>query len=218
MQARAFSVNHANTQSGWTSVVLCGDLIPAVREDAHPVEVGEPAPRPAGHRVVGVDGEAEGLFVEQPAGQLGRRPLVDECQVEVAFAKHPQLVDAAGVGERDRRAGDTIAKHLEYLVEPIRRYARWEAGAHDLPGRPGRACDLAAGIGQPQDEPGVFVEGHRGGGGTDARGHALEQGRVQPALELVELARQRGLGDEQVLGRPRDGAVLEDRDEVPQLP
>jgi hypothetical protein len=68
--------------------------------------------------------------------------------------------------------------------------------------------DGGAGLGQ---------ERLAGCGESDAFGQALKQRPAELALQRLDLLRQGGLGDEQLLGRARERAFVRDREEVAQL-
>jgi hypothetical protein len=57
-----------------------------------------------------------------------------------------------------------------------------------------------------------------GGGQPYPGGQALQQRAAELVLEALDLLRQRGLGDEQPLGRARERAFVSDRHQVVQLP
>src|SRR5690606_28000422 len=64
----------------------------------------------------------------------------------------------------------------------------------------------------------VSVQHLPGGGQLDAGRQAIEKGRSQLALKGLDLLGQCRLGDEARPRRPREVAMLDDREEVPQLP
>jgi hypothetical protein len=72
-------------------------------------------------------------------------------------------------------------------------------------------------VGLGQDHAGAADERRsRGGHGHALRG-PLEQGDAELALERLDLLRQRGCGDVQPFGRPREPALLRHGEEVPEL-
>jgi hypothetical protein len=92
------------------AVVLGGDLLAAMEKDAHIVQVFETAFGTCRKGMTGADGETEGLLVEEPGAELGRRALVYEGKVRVALAQHTQLVGAAGVGGDEFGLGRRLAE------------------------------------------------------------------------------------------------------------
>ena len=95
-------------------------------------------------------------------------------------------------------------------------------GGDDLDPAGGDALDGVdggpGGVQAAQDPPGRRDEMITGVGGDDAAADAVEQRHPEFAFESGDRLGQRWLGDLQVVGGPAEAAVVDDRDEVLQLP
>ena len=95
-------------------------------------------------------------------------------------------------------------------------------GGDDLDPTGGDALDgVDGGVGgvqSAQDPAGRFDEVITGVGGDDSASDAVEQRHSEFAFETGDRLGERWLGDLQVFGGPAEVAVVDHRDEVPQLP
>jgi hypothetical protein len=160
------------------------------------------------------------FFIEQVlAGKLVDAAVVEQQgQVDLAVA---QLLDEVA-GQLFRQLqfdlrqvlADGLQERQGQCIRGTVRYAEDDLAARIAGAVANAGCGV---VHLPEDGRGVGEEDAAGLAQFDPAPRAVEQARPQLCFELRELMAERGLGDEHLLGRLREAAVLGNGRKISQL-
>ena len=172
-----------------------------------------------GQRVVGRDDGHQRLAQDDLRGQQrGVERRAREADVELAAADAVDLREGHPLGEQHLHVGQRGGQPAQQRAEDGDRGDGGEAEAYDARGaRVDPTGQVPGALHQVEQPVGLVEEGRAGPGELDAAVVALEQLGAHGLLQLLDLARQRGLGHLQPLGRAAEVQLLGDRHEGPHL-